>query len=83
MTETMLHQAHVAGQARLGVACPGVSRSWRSARVASDLPRCGSAFVLATSGYTPNANIPAAVPAFMAMATTTKRRTRHLGTRTT
>ena len=83
MTETMLHQAHVAGQARLGVACPGVSRSWRSARVASDLCRCGSALVLPTNGYLPNANIPAAVPAFMAMATTTKRRTRHLGTRKT
>ena len=51
MTETMLHQAHVAGQARLAVACPGVSRSWRSARVASDLRRCGSAFVLPTNGY--------------------------------
>jgi hypothetical protein len=83
MTETMLHQAHVAGQARLGVACPGGSRSWRSARVASDFRRCGSAFVLPTTGYLPNANIPAAVPAFMAIATTTKRRTRHLGTRTT
>jgi len=83
MTETILHQAHVAGQARLGVACPGVSRSWRTARVASDLRRCGSAFVLPTNGYLPNATIPAAVPAFMAMATATKRRTRHLGTRTT
>ena len=83
MTETMLHQAHVAGQARLAVACPGVSRSWRSARVAFGLRRCGSAFVLPTYGYLPNANIPAAVPAFMAMATTTKRRTRHLGTRKT
>jgi hypothetical protein len=83
MTETMLHQAHVAGRARLHRACPGVSRSWRSARVASDLRRCGSAFVLPTNGYLPNANIPAAVPAFMAIATTTKRRTRHLGTSTT
>jgi hypothetical protein len=51
--------------------------------VASDLRRCGSAFVLPTNGYLPNANIPAAVPAFMAIATTTKRRTRHLGTSTT
>ena len=83
MTETMLHQAHVAGQARLGVAFPGVSRSWRTARVASDPSRCGSALVLPTNGYLPNANIPAAVPAFMAMAKTTKRRTRHLRTRTT
>ena len=83
MTETMLHQAHVAGQARLAVACPGVSRSWRSARVASGLRRCGSALVLPTNGYRPNATIPAAVPAFMAMAKTTKRRTRHLRTRTT
>ena len=83
MTETMLHQAHVAGQARLGVACPGVSRSWRTARVASDPGRGGSAFVLPTNGYLPNANIPAAVPAFMATTMTAKRRTRHLGTRTT
>jgi hypothetical protein len=83
MTETMLHQAHVAGRARLAVACPGVSRSWRSARVASDLRRRGSALVLSTNGYRPNADIPAAVPSFMAIAKTTKRRTRHLGTRTT
>ena len=83
MTETMLNQAHVAGQARLGVALPGVSRSWRSAHVAPDLRRCGRALVLPTDGYLPNANIPAAVPAFMAMATATKGRTRHLGTRTT
>jgi hypothetical protein len=83
MTETMLHQAPVAGRARLAVACSGVSRSWRSARVASDLRHCGSAHTLPTSGYLPNADIPVALPAFMAMATTTKRRTRHLGTRTT
>ena len=83
MTETMLHQAHVAGQARLAVACPGVSRSWRSARVAFGSRRCGSALVLPTNGYLPNANIPAAVPAFMATTMTTKRRTRHLGTRKT
>ena len=83
MTDTMLHQAHVAGQARLAVACPGVSRSWRSARVAFGLRRCGSALVLPTDGYLPNANIPAAVPAFMATTMTTKRRTRHLGTRKT
>jgi hypothetical protein len=51
--------------------------------VASDLRRSGSAFVLPIDGYLPNANIPAAVPAFMAMATATKRRTRHLGVRTT
>ena len=83
MTETMHRQALGAGRARLGVACPGVSRSWRSTRVASDLRRCGSELVLPTNGYLPNASIPAAVPAFMAIATTTKRRTRHLGTRTT
>ena len=81
MTETMLHQAHVAGQARLDVACPGVSRSWRSARVASGLRRCGNA--LPTNGYLPNATIPAAAPAFMAWTMTTKRPTRHLGTRKT
>jgi hypothetical protein len=83
MTETKLYQAHAAGLARLAVACPGVSRSWRSVRVASGLRRCGSALVLPTNGYRPNATIPAAVPAFMAMATTTKRPTRHLRTRTT
>jgi hypothetical protein len=83
MTETMLNQAHVAGQARLHVACPGVARSWRSAHVASDFRRGGSAFVLPTNGYLPNANIPAAAPALMATTMTTKRRTRHLRTRTT
>jgi hypothetical protein len=51
--------------------------------VASDLRRRGSALVLSTNGYRPNADIPAAVPSFMAIAKTTKRRTRHLGTRTT
>jgi hypothetical protein len=51
--------------------------------VASGLRRDGSALSLPTNGYLPNANIPAAVPAFMAMATATKRRTRHLGVRTT
>ena len=83
MAATMLHRAHVAGQARLAVACPGVSRSWRSARVAFGLRRCGSDRVLPTNGYLPNATIPAAVPAFMATTMTTKRRTRHLGTRKT
>jgi len=83
MTDTMLHQAQVAGRARLAVACPGVSRSWRSARVAFGLRRCGSALVLPTNGYLPNANIPAAVPAVMATTMTAKRRTRHLGTRKT
>jgi hypothetical protein len=51
--------------------------------VDSDPSRRGSALSLPTNGYLPNANIPAAVPAFMAMAKTTKRHTRHLGMRTT
>ena len=83
MTATMLHRAHVAGHARLAVACPGVSRSWRPARGASGLRRCGSALAPSTNGYLPNADIPTAVPAFMAPTMTAKRLTRHLGTRKT
>jgi hypothetical protein len=74
MMMTTLNRAHVAGQARLRVACPAEARTWRSARPSY----AGIGYAHANP-----AGDMAANPVFMVKTTTTKRPARHLTVRTT